>query len=240
MGRCNYWGWRQECQGQGLDRASVEANSQELKAKSLLTHRVEAQSVFAGEVDLTGDQAVVVDTTSHGVAGAGVDDVLEDSILVNEAVGAIGCKMVADDHADVVHRGQNASVPGAREIDGGEGPVLPEEAVADEAAGVGSDYVAVVIDTQRVGCQRIGIGDGGVVAVHELESHGHGLAGAKAADRVSQQVDVEQPAIDGLGMVDGGEVATLQQESVNVFGVRAVLVETGTDAGGVAPVQPRG
>src|SRR5450759_2752878 len=87
----------------------------------------------------------------------------------------------------------------------GKSSVFPEEAVAVDAAGVGSDYVAIVIDRQGIGCQRIGIGDGGVVAVHEPESLSHGLAGAKAANRASQQVDVEQPAIGGVGMVDGGE-----------------------------------
>src|SRR3981081_4218610 len=148
--------------------------------------------------------------------------------------------MVADDHADVVHCAQNASVLGAREIDGRVGSVFPKEAVTDDAAGVGSDYVAVVVDTQCVGRLRVGIGDGGVVAIHELESLSYRLTGAEAADGARQQVDVVQPGIGGIGMVDGGELATLQQESMNLSGVRAVLVEAGTGAGGVASVQPSG
>src|SRR5258708_11775565 len=148
--------------------------------------------------------------------------------------------MVADDHAYIVHSSQNASVLGVREIDGCEDPVFPVEAIADNAAGVGSDYVAVVIDRQRIGYLRIGKGDGGVGAVNQPESLGHGLTGAKAADRVSQQVDVEQPGIGCVGMVDDGERAALQQESMNVAGVRAGQVEAGIDASAVASIQPGG
>src|ERR1700674_1014264 len=98
MDDCNYWGWQA-----GVSRARRGRVSAGWMAGGgrpylwlcqsrvrLLAHRSEAQAVFAGEVDLTGDQAVVVDTTGHGVAGAGIDDVFEDSIFVNEADGGIG------------------------------------------------------------------------------------------------------------------------------------------------------
>src|SRR5229473_3549485 len=187
MVRNNDWGWRRECQERGGcwllafsswlvsissgrfhggRRASLGwtdecvrpyvfrgGRSPKLGASSLLAHCGVAQGV-------------VVDATGFGVSRAGIDDALEVAILVDESEVAIGRKMIADDHTGVVHCRQNGAIPRVRVVDGREGSVFPEEAAAHGAAGVGSDNVAVVIDGQGIGYLRIGIGDGGVVAVH--------------------------------------------------------------------------
>src|SRR5208337_1119008 len=109
---------------------------------------------------------------------------------------------------------------GVRVIDGGKSTVLPEETVADRTAGIGSNNRAVVIDGLRIGCLRLGISDGGVVAVHEHESLGcRSAAGAVAADHGSELVDVEHPRIGDLGVVDDSPLAALERESMDVTGV---------------------
>src|ERR1700686_2119631 len=99
MDDCNYWGWQAGVSRTRRGRVSAGWTAEGVRPYApclcqsrvrLLAHRGVAQAVFAGEVDLTGDQAVVVDTTGHGVAGTGIGDVFEDSIFVNEADGGIG------------------------------------------------------------------------------------------------------------------------------------------------------
>src|SRR6266849_8752373 len=162
-GRRASLGWTDECVRPYVFRGG---RSPKLGASSLLAHCGVAKGVVAGEINLARDQAVVVDATGFGVSRAGIDDALEVAILVDESEVAIGRKMIADDHTGVVHCRQNGAIPRVRVVDGREGSVFPEEAAAHGAAGVGSDNVAVVIDGQGIGYLRIGISDGGVVAVH--------------------------------------------------------------------------
>src|SRR5271170_8139219 len=115
-------------------------------SEKLLAHRGKAQGFCAFEDDLAGDQAVVVDAAGHGVLGAGIDDVLEGSVLVNEAERVIAGKMVADGHTGVIHSHQSGSVVGVRIIDVGESAILPEEAIANYASCVESGNHAVIID----------------------------------------------------------------------------------------------
>src|SRR5208283_3062503 len=187
-----------------------------LRGSSLLADRGVAQDFAALEIDLAGDQAIVVDAAGRRVFRAGIDDVLEGSVFVEETEGVLCREMVADYDTGVVHSRQSRAVWRVRVIDGGKSAVLPEETVAERTAGIGSDDRSVVIDGLGVGCLGLGISDGGVAAVDEAESLGYRFAVAEAADHVSQLVDVEHPGVRGLGIVDDGELVALPQESMNV------------------------
>src|SRR5208283_5955718 len=125
-----------------------------LRGSSLLADCGVAQDFAALEIDLAGDQAIVVDTAGRRVfrARAGVDDVLEGSIFVEETEGVLCREMVADYDTGVVHSRQSRAVWRVRVIDGGKSAVLPEETVAERTAGIGSDDRSVVIDGLGVGC----------------------------------------------------------------------------------------
>src|SRR5271163_686709 len=140
MGRCNHWGWRQAVsRAAGRFTRSPDAPitrySDPIQSDLFADRRI-AQRARPRNIDLPGDQAVVVDAASDGVFRAGINDLLESSIFVDDAKSLVPREMVGHDHTRIIDTDESGSVLGAWKIDGSELPVLPQEAVADEATGV--------------------------------------------------------------------------------------------------------